>query len=168
MKKSYLRFLLLLLFFFSVFNFTNTANSAQPQNTVSTIFSILSYVKWKSTTPLICIINNPALTKQFTTNLNTYNKYQVKTLSVNDLKRTQCDTIIFSTFTAKEEQLILNTYVNFPALSISTNNTQCEEGSAFCLYRKNNQVSFKINLGSVNQTKVHIDPRVLLLAKDSE
>ena len=35
-------------------------------------------------------------------------------------------------------------------------------------YKKNKHLSFKINLESLSQSKVHIDPRVLLLAKPSE
>lgn len=157
-----------LIFLLTVFGFIHTANAVQSPNTVNTIFSILSYVKWNSPTPVICIIDNPALAKQFTINISTYNKYKAKNVSVQELKKSQCNIVIFSTFSANEEQLILNTSVTFPALSISTNNTQCEVGSAFCLYKKNNQILFRVNLESVNQTKVHIDPRVLLLAKEPE
>ncbi|OTG83250.1 hypothetical protein B9T31_14290 [Acinetobacter sp. ANC 4558] len=163
--KIYFTTLVLLLL--AIFNF-NIVHATQPQNVTTTIFSILSYVNLENSSPLICTINNSSLADQLIKKAPPQNKYRLKNISNNDLKKNNCNVIIFSTFSPREEQTILNLYSNTPVLSISTNNAQCEEGSAICLYRKKNQISFKINLESVNQSKVSIDPRVLLLAKEAE
>ncbi|MFX7253454.1 YfiR family protein, partial [Acinetobacter baumannii] len=60
---------------------------------------------------------------------------------------------------------------NYPyrsLLSLSINNPECEVGSIFCLYNQNNYTTFKVNLDALSHSKVHIDPRVLLLAKNAE
>ncbi|MFW2735488.1 YfiR family protein, partial [Acinetobacter baumannii] len=48
------------------------------------------------------------------------------------------------------------------------NNPESEVGSIFCLYNQNNYTTFKVNLDALSHSKVHIDPRVLLLAKNAE
>ena len=154
--------------FLVVFNIKITTHAAQPKNIANTIFSILSYVNLETKSPLICTINNPSLSGQLVKNKLPQSKYQLKNINTTDIKKSNCNVIIFSTVSPKEEQSILNSYVNFPTLSISTNNISCEEGSAICLYQNKDQISFKINLESVNQSKIAIDPRVLLLAKESE
>ncbi|WP_081403368.1 YfiR family protein [Acinetobacter equi] len=146
----------------------STSIYANSTNTANTIYSILSYVKINTPSPMICTLNNPPLSDQLTKASNSYNKYRIKNVSISEIKKTNCNVIIFSGSTPKEEQFILNSHVTFPALSISTNNLHCEVGSAICLYKKKNQISFKINLESVNQSRVYIDPRILLLAKESE
>lgn len=159
-----IKFTLLLSVFLSTACFANTTSSVP-----TIIFSILSYAKWQKPSPSICVINNQDLTNKFMSVLpSSRNSYKISNITTADLRNTNCNAIVFSTLTATEEQYLLNNVVNFPALSISTNNTQCEEGSAFCLYRKNQQLSFKVNLESVSQSQVHIDPRVLLLAKQGE
>jgi hypothetical protein len=155
-------------FFLSIISTLFTAHATPPQNTENTIFSILSYVKLGTNTPLICTVNKPSLHNQLLKSKHSQHKYKLKNISISDIKNNNCNVIIFSTLSAKEEKSILNSDVNFPALSISTNNINCEEGSAICLYNKGNQTAFKINLESVNQSKVSIDPRILLLAKESE
>ena len=142
--------------------------AAQNQSVPNIVYSILSYAKWSKASPSICIINNHELADKFLAAQTSFQNYKIINLNISNLKSTQCDSIVFSTFSSREEQQILNSTVNFPSLSISTNNSQCEEGSAFCLYRKNQQLSFKINLESLSRSKVHIDPRVLLLAKQAE
>ena len=157
-----------ILFFLFVLSTQFVVHAAQPSNTATTIFSILSYVKLETHTPLVCTINKISLYNQLLTNKDSQNKYIIKNINISDIKNNNCNVIIFSTLSPKEEKSILNSYVTFPALSISTNNINCEEGSAICLYNKGIQISFKINLESVNQSKVFIDPRILLLAKESE
>lgn len=88
-------------------------------------------------------------------------------LQLDDLKQTSCQAIVFSNLSPREEQNILNSTVRYPALSISTTNSACELGSVFCLYqKKNQQYSFRVNMQSLTQSQVHIDPRVLLLGKN--
>ena len=91
-----------------------------------------------------------------------------KLIQSNEIKTSACQILIFSTLSPKEEQYLLNTAATFPALSISTNNAECEIGSAFCLYKRSQNFAFKVNLESLTQARVHVDPRVLLLAKSVE
>ena len=62
---------------------------------------------------------------------------------------------------------IINNLKDAP-LSFSSNNEECEIGSAFCLYQRPTRTSFKVNLTSLSHSKAHVDPRVLLLAKSTE
>ena len=68
----------------------------------------------------------------------------------------------------QEEQKIIHSQRQDPPLSFSSTNQACEIGSAFCLYTRNNSTAFKVNLDSLSQSKVRVDPRVLLLAKAVE
>jgi hypothetical protein len=157
-------FLLIVSVFFSTFTFAST-----PSNVPTIVYSILSYAKWQKTNPTVCIVNNQELTNKFNnTPTTSTNNYKITNIAATELRNTACNAIVFSTLSPKEEQYLLNNVINFPALTISTNNSQCEEGSAFCLYKRNQQLSFKVNLESVSQSRVHIDPRVLLLAKHGE
>ncbi len=140
-------------------------------NIFVTTFSILSYAKWTalSSTPVLCVIDNAGLADQFKTvaQQSKYN-YQVQSITLTNLSKSSCQAVFFSTFTPRQEQNILNTQLNSAALSFSSNNNDCEVGSAFCLYKRKQLTSFKVNLDSLSQSKVHVDPRVLLLTKSSE
>lgn len=142
--------------------------AAPTANIFTTTFSILSYAKWETTSPKFCVINNSSIVNDFKKLAPTHSTYKITAINVNDIKSSHCQVLFFSNLSAKEEQSILNNHVNFPALSLSSNNSECESGSAFCLYKKNQSYSFKINMESLTQSQIHIDPRVLLLAKSSE
>ncbi len=119
-------------------------------------------------TPSFCVIDNHSLANQFKTVAQQYKQnYQIHSISLNELNTTTCQVVFFSTLTAQQEQSTLNSQ-DQPILSFSNNNTACEVGSAFCLYKRNQLTSFKVNLDSLSQSKVRIDPRVLLLAKPAE
>lgn len=147
-----------------------TTHAFPMQSSEVVTFSILSYANWKNgiTTPNLCVIDNNNLANQFkaTQQQNGY-KYHIVAATLSGLDKSSCNILFFSTLTPKTEQKILNSY-STPPLSFSSNNTSCEIGSAFCLYRKNNRTSFKVNLSSLSETEVHVDPRVLLLAKSAE
>lgn len=135
-----------------------------------TTFSILSYANWKTivTTPTLCVVDNPALATQFkTVQQQNGHKYNIIASSLNTLDKSSCNILFFSTLSPKAEQKVLNSY-NTPPLSFSSNNITCEIGSSFCLYRKKQHTSFKVNMSSLSETAVHVDPRVLLLAKSME
>ncbi|TCM63280.1 uncharacterized protein DUF4154 [Acinetobacter calcoaceticus] len=145
------------------------ANSTH--NIFVTTFSILSYAQWNPATsiPTLCVIDNADLAEQFknVTAQQRY-KYQIQSINLNHLVKTSCQAIFFSTFTPQQEQNILNKQLHTPILSFSSNNTECEVGSTFCLYKKKQLTSFKVNLDSLAQSKVRVDPRVLLLANSTE
>ncbi|WP_227865856.1 MULTISPECIES: YfiR family protein [Acinetobacter] len=133
-----------------------------------TSLAILSYAKWPTNTPEICVVNNNPFAQQLKNNLPADSPYKVSNKHSSELRSSNCTVLFFSNLSDKEEQNILNTAVNYPALSISSNNLNCETGSAFCLYKKNQSYAFKVNMESLTQSKIHIDPRVLMLAKPAE
>ncbi len=142
--------------------------AAPASNLYSTTFSILSYAKWVHDTPKLCVIDNHAMAQQFKNAMHSHHNYSIHAISLKNIAQSDCQILIFSTLSAAQEQHTLNTQVQFPALSISLNNLDCETGSAFCIYKKNQNYAFKVNMESLTQSKVHIDPRVLLFAKTSE
>ncbi len=134
----------------------------------STIFSILSYAKWNKPSSTLCTVNNATLAQHLMRSNPAPDSFKILSIQAAELKHTHCQALIFSNLSPKEEQQLLNGSVNFPALSISINNAECEIGSAFCLYQRKVHYSFKINMDSLTQAKVHIDPRILMLAKTAE
>ncbi|WP_099092641.1 YfiR family protein [Acinetobacter larvae] len=149
-----------------------TSHAISTHDLYITTLSILSYAKWDSNTssrPILCVVDNPAIAQQFrqTIQQNKYN-YQVSALSFEQLSRATCQAVFFSTLSAQEEQNAINNILKPPVLTFSSKNKQCEIGSAFCLYQHKQLTAFKVNLDSLGQSKVHVDPRVLLLAKTSE
>lgn len=167
MKNISLRLSLTLLLFFNAV----PTHAISTHNILVTTFSILSYAKWNdlSSTPTLCVIDNVNLADQFKTVAQQFKyNYQVQSIILHDLAKSSCQAVFFSTFTPRQEQTILNTQLRTAALSFSSNNNDCEVGSAFCLYKRKQLTSFKVNLDSLSQSKVHVDPRVLLLTKSSE
>ena len=161
-RKSFCFGVLLLLSSFS------HANS--PQNIYGITSSILSYVKWNIPAPSFCVVDNVSTVNTFNdTFLQKNLAFKAIAVSSNNLSEKKCDAIFFSQFTPSEEQKLINVLKAPPALSFSANNTECELGSVFCLYTsKSGKSSFKVNLDSLARTKIHLDPRVLLLAQKSE
>ncbi|HCN36025.1 YfiR family protein [Acinetobacter johnsonii] len=143
---------------------------AQPQlNLPATTLTILSYVRWNTPNPIsLCILNNSQLSNQFIqVNQQLKSAYQIQAVSLSELNKIMCNAVFFSTYTPREEQNIINNLKDAP-LTFSSNNTECELGSAFCLYQNKTRTSFKVNLASLSQSQARVDPRVLLLAKSTE
>ena len=139
-------------------------------NIYALTLSIMSYSKWNNVaTPTLCVMGNPqaATALQNQVKQNAYN-YKVIAISGNQLLKSNCQAIFFSTTAPAAQQQFINSYPQKGLLSLSNNNIECEVGSIICFYNGKNQSSFKINLDALSQAKVHIDPRVLLLAKNSE
>ena len=100
---------------------------------------------------------------------NTKSSFTASLIHSSELRTRECDAVFFSNTTASTEQTLINTSLNPSILSFSSNNNECEIGSAFCLStNKAGNTIFKVNLDSLAQSKIHIDPRVLLLAKNSD
>ncbi|ENU93435.1 hypothetical protein F971_00945 [Acinetobacter vivianii] len=132
--------------------------------------SILSYSKWTNTSrPSICVIDNSEAASQFQINIRqlAYD-YQVQAVSAKDFPKTECHVAYFTTTSPQQQQNLIQSYPSRSLLSLSTNNPACEVGSIFCLYNKRTYSTFKVNLEALSYSKVHIDPRVLLLAKNAE
>ena len=132
--------------------------------------SILSYSKWENVnTPTLCVIDNPSITSTFQSYIQqmSYN-YRVQTVNAKDFARSHCQAVYFSSTSQQQQQNLIQNYPYHSLLSLSINNSECEIGSIFCLYTQNNYTTFKVNLDALSHSKVHIDPRVLLLAKNAE
>ena len=143
------------------------ANSSH--NIYMMTLSIMSYVKWNTSTPSLCIVDNPNMLENFSRTI----KQQSSSIKTNSVKSKdpsikECDAIFFSNTTPVNEQKLISASTP-PLLSFSNNNIECEIGSAFCLYStKSGNTQFKVNLDSLAKAKIHVDPRVLLLAQSSE
>lgn len=132
--------------------------------------SILSYAKWNTPSPELCVADNPNYATQFS-NYAKSNKssFSVNAIHATDLKSRHCDAVFFSNITAQAEQTLIDKSLNSTILSFSSNNAECEIGSVFCLStNKTGNTIFKVNLDSLARSKIHVDPRVLLLAKNSD
>lgn len=131
--------------------------------------SILSYSKWSNTNrPTICVIDNQDAANQFQSNIRQLAyEYQVQAVSAKDFPKTECHVAYFTTTSPQQQQNLIQAYPSRSLLSLSTNNPACEIGSIFCLYNKKTFSTFKVNLDALSYSKVHIDPRVLLLAKNA-
>ena len=93
----------------------------------------------------------------------------MRSISADELKSTYCDAVFFTQTPANTQQQLLNQSLNPAILSFSTNNSECEIGSSFCLFSaKSGHTLFRVNLDSLARSKIHVDPRVLLLAKNPE
>ena len=132
--------------------------------------TILSYSKWSNTTrPTICVIDNPDGALQFQTSIKELSyDYQVQAVTAKDFAKADCHVAYFSTTIPQQQQSLIQAYPSRSLLSLSTNNPDCEVGSIFCLYHKKTFSTFKVNLDALSYSKVHIDPRVLILAKNAE
>ncbi|WP_228258839.1 YfiR family protein [Acinetobacter ihumii] len=147
-----------------------TVFAASVHNAYSMTLAILSYSKWpNNVTPTLCVIDNPTATQalQNLVKQSAYN-YQVLGLTANNFPKSQCHAVFFSNISAAQQQNLINVYPNRNLLSFSSNNPECEIGSIFCLYYERGSMTFKVNLDALTHSQVHIDPRVLLLARNAE
>lgn len=151
-------------------SFSNFCFANSTHNFYIMTLSILSYAKWNTESPVLCVVDNNNTAKQFSASVKSQNSpFIVKSISHDALKVVECDAVFFSNTSAIAEQKLINSSFKTNMLSFSTNNNECEIGSSFCLQNiKNGNTIFKVNLDSLVRSKVHVDPRVLLLAKKSE
>lgn len=132
--------------------------------------SILSYAKLQPANPELCIIDNPEMSNQFINTIQKQNiPLKVNSIKPKDIKSYNCNILFFSKSQPSTEQQLIKALSNKPVLSFSSNNDDCEIGSVFCLYtNKVGNTQFKVNLDSLAKSRIHIDPRVLLLAQNME
>lgn len=144
------------------------ANSSH--NIYMMTLSILSYAKWNISNPTLCIIENEQAATAFSQAMRSQGlTFQIKTISSDQLSSKPCDAVFFNQSSPESEQRLINQSFNKSILTFSHNNPECEIGSVFCLYTsKNGNTLFKVNLDSLAKSKIHVDPRVLLLAKNTE
>ncbi|MDO4223455.1 MAG: YfiR family protein [Acinetobacter sp.] len=129
------------------------------------IVNILNYSNLPKTAH-ICVVKDIPTGSALSTYLRT-NKftYQAKHVTEESLLKSSCQVIYFPNTAPSVQNKLINAYPT-PILTISERNIDCEVGSAFCLYIRNNAVAVKVNLNRLSSSKVKIDPRVLhLLSK---
>lgn len=153
--------------------FTPSVFAAPSHNFYTLTLSILSYSKWIDVKiPTLCIINDNNAADAFASFSEKLNyNYRVINLSLplNEASKSSCQAIYFSSnVTLVQQRNFISENHLANQLFFSINDSSCEVGSAFCLYKRNDQVTFNINLDALSRSRVHIDPRVLLLAKNSE
>jgi len=166
MKKIYF-----CLFVFSLF-LIPIVHATPLHNYYTLTLSILSYSKWASNqTPTLCVVEDNHTATLFSHYIKHYGyNYRVNNVSVNDVLKSNCQIVYFSYAIAVNQQrtLILNSSLTTDTLIFTENDSNCELGSSFCLYKKTEKVTFSINLDALTRSRIHIDPRVLLLARNSE
>ena len=150
--------------------FSSLCYANSTQNIYMMTLSILSYVKWTNEIPTLCLIDHNNTSNQFTNAiLQQKSNFRVNPITTNEIGSENCDAVFFNQSTPINEQKAINNAANRSILSFSNNNPDCEIGSVFCLYTaKSGNTRFKVNLDSLAKTKIHIDPRVLLLAQNQE
>lgn len=160
----------IILIFFSVGMVQQSFAQSNKQTVYGLSLAILSYSKWDNVQrPILCVIDNSYATTQFR-NLNDQLEYdfRIKAVSASTFLHTDCHAAFFSTTPVYEQQQLISKYHLESLLSISNNNPNCEIGTIFCIYTEKQKVSFKVNLDTLGHSKIRIDPRVLLLAKNEE
>ena len=158
--------------FFLFFILVSDVHAASLHNYYTLTLSILSYTKWASSpVPNICVVEDSRTATYFNSYIKQYGyNYRVTLVNTNDVLRSNCQIVYFSSVVSLTQQrnLILNSSLAENKLLFTENDSSCELGSSFCLYKKNEKVTFNINLDALTRARIHIDPRVLLLAKNSE
>ena len=134
-------------------------------------FSIISYSQFEnSPTTNLCVFDQSGLHQRFVDYAQSQRfLYTISLVNSAQWSQKSCDIVFFADQTPQQQQQLINTRRKPQLLSFSQHNLECEVGSSFCLYTKKDQSSaFKVNLDSLTHSKVRVDPRVLLLAKNSE
>lgn len=166
MKKIYF-----CLFIFSLF--LNPIVYATPLHNYYTLtLSILSYSKWSNNQiPTLCVVEDNHTAVLFNTYIKQYSyNYRISNVTTNDLLKSNCQIVYLSSAMniAQQRGLILNSSLTTNTLIFTENDSTCELGNSFCLYKKGEKVTFSINIDALTRARIHIDPRVLLLARNSE
>jgi hypothetical protein len=148
----------------------NFCHANSNHNIYMMTLSILSYAKLQQANPELCIIDNSEMSNQFIQTVQKQNiPLKVNSIKSKDIKLSNCNILFFSKSQPNIEQQLIKELSNKPILSFSSNNDDCEIGSVFCLYKnKTGNTQFKVNLDSLAKSRIHIDPRVLLLAQNME
>lgn len=146
------------------------ATAGHTHNVYTLTLAILSYTKWDSKKPLLCVLENHDITSIFQEQIEHKKaSFNVTSIGERDLSNNKCDAIFFSPNIPiiQQNNIIKNNFRPF-MLSFTENNLECEGQVIFCLYKRKDQYTFNVNLDTLARSRLHIDPRVLLLAKNME
>lgn len=167
----------LLFFIGGLLGFT-VSSYASPQNANALVSGILSYTSWDSPLEQInfCIADGPAqfiTPKIFTPPSPLIRPNNVKIFDIKmsevlqnplSLHNYPCHVLYFVNTPDDLQQQFIQANLG-RILTISENNTECIIGSAFCLYRgDNDRFNFKVNLTSLKKSNIRVNSKVLMLA----
>ena len=148
------------------------ATSARPETAVRDIVSgIISYTRWPSLSgpPVLCIFSSSAVSATLADSADQAKPYQAVIVHTEqDALSARCDALYFGTEPPERQQQIVNRFQNHPLLTIAEQNTDCVVGSAFCLQRNAERVTFSVNLDALARSGVRVNPDVLMLARNNK
>ena len=145
----------------------NQVSAADLRRTVS---GIVSYTRWPTTetVPTLCVFSSAHFATVLT---DTRNEQDIPTFNailiddVDDFSSSHCDAVYFGRESIQEQVGISSLDPAHPLLTISEQNPECVDGSAFCLIFADKKVSFSVNLDSLFRTGVKVSPEVLMLGR---
>ncbi|MFP1727691.1 YfiR family protein [Lonsdalea quercina] len=145
----------------------NQVSAADLRRTVS---GIVSYTRWPSaqTVPTLCVFSSAHFAAVLTDTRNEQDIPLFNTIlieDVDDFSSSHCDAVYFGRESIQEQVGISSLDPAHPLLTISEQNPECVDGSAFCLIFADKKVSFSVNLDSLFRTGVKVSPEVLMLGR---
>lgn len=144
---------------------TNPSDTKQDE-VARIVWGILSYTQWQPPqhTPHLCVVGETPFASALEHTMQAPFSMEKISYDINAIS-SRCDAVYFGDITDIQQQKIINVRQNRPLLTISELNSDCTRGSIFCLNLTSTPVSFKVNLDSLAQSGVHINPNVLLLGR---
>lgn len=143
---------------------TRTATVAQ------TVLGILRYVRWPQESPLVqlCIVGPTEyadeLTKAQPFTLPGGRQVAVRREAASEVS-SDCRVIYIG---ALDDEAWRKMFLRLPGRNVVTigeRREQCQAGGMFCLDVREKELSFEVNLDSVDRSGVRVHPNVLLLAR---
>lgn len=145
-------------------------NSIKSANVKRIVTGILSYTRWPHQTGAIrlCVIS-PA---HYADDLPYIDQQKVGysvqlTLLPFDIPAilSGCDAVYFGDIASVDQQRLITESAGQPLLTIAENNTDCTQGSIFCLNTDAPDVAFSLNLDLLARSRLRVSSSVLQLAK---
>lgn len=137
------------------------------------VIGIISYARWPNEpNPIRLCVTAPTryATGLFNPLLRSAPR-PIETLSLpfdSPALSSRCDVIYLGRVNQAQKQDFIRRIAGHSILSISENDVECSAGSAFCLQKNGDQVSFKVNLDALARSGVRVHPNVLQLARKQE
>ncbi len=128
--------------------------------------AIIQYARWPvATGPLnACLIGDSALHDRLTDHiLPDGRSLQFSRIAPGQFTPTTCDIALIGRISRADERRIIIEAGDAPVLTITDADPGCTRGSMICWNLGAEGLGFDLNIGSVAQSSIRIDPRVLTL-----
>lgn len=135
------------------------------------VSGIISYTRWPALNgpPILCVFSTSTLSTTLPDDTNSVKNYQTVIVhNEQDALSARCDALYFGTESPERQQQIVNRFQSHPLLTIAEQNAECSIGSAFCLQRHEERVTFSVNLDALSRSGVRVNPDVLMLARNKK